>query len=123
MLLASAQRESYSIRREWCAEKNVWNSAPVCGTAMRVIAIFSRPCAADALTAQVSVFSYDFKELERFPTLATSSSEDQLNENITICLTRSSTAAAVSAGQRIQEPGDVGFRVVEMRGNPHAQGP
>src|SRR6266581_2766537 len=56
MRLASAPRESYSIRREWCAEKNVWDSEPVCGTAMRVSAIFSRPCAADALTAQVSVF-------------------------------------------------------------------
>ncbi len=73
MRLASAPRESYSIRREWCAEKNVWDSEPVCGTAMRVIAIFSRPCAADALTTQVSVFSYDFKGLERLPKLATSS--------------------------------------------------
>ena len=72
MLLASAQRESYSIRREWCAEKNVWDSEPVCGTAMRVIATFSSPCAADALTAQVSIFSYNFKGLERFPKLATS---------------------------------------------------
>jgi hypothetical protein len=50
----------------------VWDSEPVCGTAMRVIATFSSPCAADALTAHVSVFSYNFKGLERLPKLATS---------------------------------------------------
>jgi hypothetical protein len=31
---------------------------------MRVIAMFSGPCAADALTARGSVFSHDFKGLE-----------------------------------------------------------
>jgi len=40
---------------------------------MRVIAAFSGPCASDDLTSRVSVFSHDFKSLERFPKLATSS--------------------------------------------------
>ena len=31
---------------------------------MRVIAMFSGPCATDALTARVSVFSYEFNMLE-----------------------------------------------------------
>ena len=40
---------------------------------MRVIAMFFGPCASDALTSHVSVLSYNFKMLERFTKLATSS--------------------------------------------------
>jgi hypothetical protein len=41
---------------------------------MRVIAAFFGPCAPDDLTAHVSVFSHDFKRLDQFAKLATSSS-------------------------------------------------
>ena len=71
-LLAAAQEEGHSIRRERCAEKNAWDSEPECATAMRVIATFSGPCAADTLTTRVTVFSHDFKSLARLPKLATS---------------------------------------------------
>jgi hypothetical protein len=39
---------------------------------MRVIAMFSGPCAAEALTARGSVFSHEFNWLERLSKLATS---------------------------------------------------
>ncbi len=65
ILRASAQIEGYSIRREGCAEKKAWDSKPGCGTAIRVIAMFSGPFAAAALTSRGSVFSHDFKGLER----------------------------------------------------------
>jgi hypothetical protein len=42
---------------------------------MRVIAALFGPYAPDALTAYVSVFSYDFKRFERLTKLATSSAE------------------------------------------------
>src|SRR5215471_18639613 len=41
---------------------------------MRVIAMFFGPCASRALTSDLSVLSYNFKRLERFTKLATSSS-------------------------------------------------
>src|SRR2546427_685733 len=72
ILRTSAQIEGYSSRRERCAEKKAWDSEPACGTAMRVIARFSGPCAAAALTSRGSVFSHDFKGLARLPKLATS---------------------------------------------------
>src|SRR2546425_2312833 len=40
---------------------------------MRVIAMFFGPCSPDALTSHVSFLSYNFKMLERFTKLATSS--------------------------------------------------
>ena len=40
---------------------------------MRVIAMFFGPCAPRALTSDLSVLSYNFKRLERFTKLATSS--------------------------------------------------
>ena len=43
------------------------------GMGMRVIAMFFGPCASDALTSHVSFLSYNFKMLERFTKLATSS--------------------------------------------------
>jgi len=42
---------------------------------MRVIAMFSGPCAAEALTARGSVFSHEFNWLERLSKLATSYKE------------------------------------------------
>jgi hypothetical protein len=39
---------------------------------MRVIAMFSSPCATEALTARGSVFSHEFNWLERLSKLATS---------------------------------------------------
>ena len=39
----------------------------------RVIAVFFRPCAPDLLTWRISVVSHNFKRLERFEKLATSS--------------------------------------------------
>src|SRR5438045_2617227 len=72
ILLASAQREGSSIRPEECTEKNAWDSEPACGTAMRVIAMFSGPCAATALTPCGSVLSHYFNGLEILPKLATS---------------------------------------------------
>ena len=64
MLRSSAQIEGDRIRRERCAQKNAWDSEPAEDTDMRVIAMFSGPGAADALTARGSVFSHDFKGLE-----------------------------------------------------------
>ena len=64
MLRASAQIEGYRIRREWCAEEKCVGLRASVDTDMRVIAMFSGLCAADALTARVSVFSHDFKGLE-----------------------------------------------------------
>src|SRR5881409_3604643 len=64
MLRSSAQIEGNRIRREQGAEKNAWASEPASDTDMRVIARFSGPCAAVALTAHGSVFSHDFKGLE-----------------------------------------------------------
>ena len=72
MLLTSAQIEGHSIRREQGAEKKAWDAEPAYGTDMRVIAMFSGLCAADALTSRGSVFSHDFMGLERLPKLATS---------------------------------------------------
>ena len=72
MLLTSAQIEGHSIRREQGAEKKAWDAEPAYGTDMRVIAMFSGLCAADALTARGSVFSHDFMGLERLQKLATS---------------------------------------------------
>ncbi len=63
-LRSSAQIEGNRIRRERCAKKNAWDSEPAYDTVMRVIAMFSGPCAAKALTARGSVFSHDFKWLE-----------------------------------------------------------
>src|SRR5205823_5546231 len=40
---------------------------------MRVIAVFFGPCAPDVLTTRISVLSYNFKRLEIFTKLATSS--------------------------------------------------
>ena len=64
MLRSSAQIEGNRIRRERCVKKKVWDSEPVQDTDMRVSAMFSDPCAADALTARGSVFSHAFKGLE-----------------------------------------------------------
>jgi hypothetical protein len=64
MLRSSAQIEGNRIRREQCAKKNAWDFEPAKDTDMRVIAMFSGPCAADALTARGTVFSHDFKGLE-----------------------------------------------------------
>jgi hypothetical protein len=64
MLRSSAQVEGNRIRRERCAKKNAGDSEPAKDTDMWVIAMFSGPCAADALTARGSVFSHDFKGLE-----------------------------------------------------------
>jgi len=64
MLRSSAQIEGNRIRRERCAKKKVWDSELVQDTDMRVSAMFSDPCAADALTARGSVFSHAFKGLE-----------------------------------------------------------
>jgi hypothetical protein len=64
MLRSSAQIKGDRIRRERCAKKNAWDSEPAKDTDMRVIAMFSGPCAADALTARGSVFSHGFKGLE-----------------------------------------------------------
>jgi hypothetical protein len=64
MLRSSAQIEGNRIRREQCAKRNAWDSEPAKDTDMRVIVMFSGPCAADALTARGSVFSHDFKGLE-----------------------------------------------------------
>ena len=64
MLCSSAQIEGNRIRRERCAKKKVWDSELVLDTDMRVSAMFSDPCAADALTARGSVFSHAFKGLE-----------------------------------------------------------
>jgi len=72
MLLASAQREGPSIRREQGAETNAWDAEPAYGTDMRVIAMFSGLYAVDALTSRGSVFSHDFMGLERLSKLATS---------------------------------------------------
>ena len=72
-LLASVQVEGPSIIRARCDEKNAWDAEPERGTGMRMIATFSGPCASHALTSHVSVFSHDFKGLERLPKLATSS--------------------------------------------------
>ena len=69
---ASARIEGSRIRREECAEKKAGDSAPECGSAMRVIAMFSGLCAAAAPTARGSVFFRDFKRLSRLPKLATS---------------------------------------------------
>lgn len=71
-LLASAQGEGYSLRRERCAEQHAWDSEPECGPEMRWIATCSGPYAA-ALIARVAVFSHDFKRVERWPKLATDS--------------------------------------------------
>jgi hypothetical protein len=60
MLRSSAQIEGNRIRRERYAKRNAWNSEPAKDTDMRVIAMFTGPCAADALTARGSVFSHDF---------------------------------------------------------------
>src|SRR5437867_10100721 len=64
MLRSSAQIEGDRIRPERCAQKNAWDSEPAEDTDMRVIAMFSGPCAADALTARCSVCSHHFKGLE-----------------------------------------------------------
>src|SRR2546422_1941156 len=50
---------------------------------MRVIAVFFGPCAPDVLTAHGSVFSHDFKRLDRFTKLATSSVSRHENRNLT----------------------------------------
>ncbi len=55
---------------------------------MRVIAAFSGPCASDDLTSRVSVFSHDFKSLERFPKLATSSHYTAHDKRVTVHLQR-----------------------------------
>jgi hypothetical protein len=47
---------------------------------MRVIAVFFGPCAPEVLTAHGSVFSHDFKRLDRFTKLATSS-----NLKVAVC--------------------------------------
>jgi hypothetical protein len=64
-LLASTQVEGHSVLRERCDEKNVWDSGAERGTDMRMIATFSGLYAPAALTARVSVFSHDFRELGR----------------------------------------------------------
>lgn len=64
-LLASTQVEGHSVLRERCDEKNVWDSGAERGTDMRMIATFSGLYAPAALTARISVFSHDFRELGR----------------------------------------------------------
>src|SRR6266849_5359958 len=62
------QRHTRAVRSEKCMRLRgrAW-------AGMRVIAVFFGPCAPDVLTAHGSVFSYDFKRLDRFTKLATSS--------------------------------------------------
>jgi hypothetical protein len=50
-----------------------WESVAAYEVGMRVLAVFFGPCAPDALTSHVSVFSHDFKRFEAFTKLATSS--------------------------------------------------
>jgi len=78
---------------------------------MRVIAMFFGPCASDVLTAHVSVFSHDFKRLDRFTKLATSllpacspgaSGTRERREGV--CTTRTAPAAQFL----LQGPGDGG---------------
>ena len=64
VLRSSAQIEGNRIRRERCAKRNAWESEPAKDTDMRMIAMFSGPCAADALTARASDFSHKFNRLE-----------------------------------------------------------
>jgi hypothetical protein len=52
-------------------EKSV-DPAPEVGIDIWVMVTFAGPCAAAALTSRVSVFSYNFKRLEKLPKLATS---------------------------------------------------
>src|SRR5713101_115292 len=62
------QRHTRAVRSEKCVRLRgrAW-------AGMRVIAVFFGPCAPDVLTAHGSVFSHDFKRLDRFTKLATSS--------------------------------------------------
>jgi hypothetical protein len=60
-LLASAQIEGHSSRRERCVKKNAGDSEPESGTERGGIATLSGPYAAHALTLRVAVFSRDFK--------------------------------------------------------------
>ena len=46
--------------------------APEVGIDIRVMVTFAGPCAAAALTSCASVFSYNFKRLEKLPKLVTS---------------------------------------------------
>src|SRR2546425_11009553 len=69
------QRHTRAVRSEKCMRLRgrTW-------AGMRVIAVFFGPCAPDVLTAHGSVFSYDFKRLDRFTKLATSSLVVKANE-------------------------------------------
>ncbi len=62
------QRQTRAVRSEKCVRLRgrAW-------AGMRVIAVFFDPCAPDVLTAHRSVFSHNFKRLDRFTKLATSS--------------------------------------------------
>ncbi len=62
------QRHTRAVRSEKCVRLRgrAW-------VRMRVIAMFFGPCAPDALPSHVSVLSHNFKMLERFTKLATSS--------------------------------------------------
>src|SRR5712691_8145724 len=62
------QRHTRAVRSEKCVRLRgrAW-------VGMRVIAVFFGPYAPDVLTAYGSVFSHDFKRLDRFTKLATSS--------------------------------------------------
>src|SRR6266849_11089817 len=71
------QRHTRAVRSEKCMRLRgrAW-------AGMRVIAVFFGPCAPDVLTAHGSVFSYDFKRLDRFTKLATSSHGDPLGDGV-----------------------------------------
>ena len=62
------QRHTRAVRSEKCVRLRgrAW-------AGMRVIAVFFGPCAPDVLTAHGSVFSHNFKRLDRCTKLATSS--------------------------------------------------
>src|SRR5713101_4125736 len=66
------QRHTRAVRSEKCVRLRgrAW-------VGMRVIAVFFGPYAPDVLTAYGSVFSHDFKRLDRFTKLATSSLKQQ----------------------------------------------
>src|SRR5713101_6870826 len=62
------QRHTRAVRSEKCVRLRgrAW-------AGMRVIAVFFGPCAPDVLTAHGSVFSHNFKRVDQFTKLATSS--------------------------------------------------
>src|SRR5216684_9357540 len=74
---AEASRMAHGVRQP-LHTRAVWSEKCVrlrgrAWTGMRVIAVFFGPCAPDVLTAHGSVFSHNFKRLDRCTKLATSS--------------------------------------------------